>query len=312
MKKSIYKGLESIVFENDQIRAEFLPGYAAKMVSLQNKKTGKEFLFQSNSDTLKLPPYGAAFSDYDSSGFDEVFPSIDRCPYPDGTYAGTLIPDHGEVWAMQWELSDIADFGFKATVKSKTLPYILTRETIIKNNEVHFNYTVTNTSDKEDFKFIWALHCLLACGPQTRLLTPNNLTAVMTVEHSTQTLGPWGTIHNYPYAISVDNKRIDLSDTQPKEANNCEKFYFLEKNTQGWCGIVHEDSGDKLTYKYDAEQVPYLGVWKTQGGYRGDYNIALEPCTGIYDDLYVADKIKKVSKVAPKGSYSWYLSMIVK
>ncbi|ACC98166.1 Putative galactose mutarotase [Elusimicrobium minutum Pei191] len=311
MKKSIYKGLNSIVFENGNIRAEFLPDYAAKMVSLQNKKTDKEFLFQSDLPALKIPPYSAPFSEYDSSGFDEVFPSIDRCPYPSGSYAGVIIPDHGEVWAMSWEIGEITDNGFKASVKSKTLPYIFTRETIIKDNEITFNYTVTNTSDKEEFKFIWALHCLLACSPQTRLLTPEDLTKVMTVEHSTKTLGPWGTIHNYPYALSTDNKKIDLSATESKESNSCEKFYFLKQNTEGWCGVEHQDTGDKLVYKYDADKVPYLGVWKTQGGYRGDYNIALEPCTGVYDDLYVADKIKKLSKIPPHGEYSWQFKMVV-
>ena len=75
--------------------------------------------------------------------------------------------------------------------------------------------------------------------------------------------------------------------------------------------MEHTDNGDKIIYRYDADKVPYLGVWKTQGGYRGDYNIALEPCTGVYDDLYVANKIKKAAVIAPLGQYTWQFKMII-
>jgi len=309
MEKSTFKRLPSVILENDFLRTEFIPSYGCKMVSLFDKKTKREFLFQAAEKTLKIPPYGAAFSDYDSSGYDEVFPSIDRAPYPGKETI--IIPDHGEIWALPWTVKETEASGFTAEVKSPKLPYIFTRTVVLKNNQVNFLYTVTNTSKTESFKFLWALHCLLQCTPKTRLLTPPQLNKIMTVEHSTQTLGPWGSIHSYPTTKSVHGKKIDMSATQPPSARNCEKFYFTEKNKEGWCGIKHEDTGDTLLYRYDAVQVPYLGVWKTQGGYRGDYNIALEPCTGVYDDLYVANKIKKVSEVRPGGSYSWNLGFVV-
>lgn len=62
-------------------------------------------------------------------------------------------------------------------------------------------------------------------------------------------------------------------------------------------------------YHYPAEKIPYLGVWKTQGGYRGDYNLALEPCTGVYDHLSVAYAIRKVSFVEPKGVFTWWFQI---
>ena len=97
MPTNTYKGLRSYELENDVIKITFLPDYACKIASLVHKKTGREFLFQAKEETLRLPPYAAPFSQYDSSGFDEVFPSIDECPYPDGSFKGILIPDHGEV-----------------------------------------------------------------------------------------------------------------------------------------------------------------------------------------------------------------------
>ena len=133
----------------------------------------------------------------------------------------------------------------------------------------------------------------------------------MTVEHSTQTLGPWGTRHTYPLTTSVDGKQINLAATEPVSAHSCEKFYFTKPNKEGWCGIEHIDNGDTLTYRYDSEKIPYLAVWKTQGGYRGDYNIALEPCTGEWDDLYVAHKTRRVAVCEPHSTVEWDFDMIV-
>ena len=128
MTQTTYKGLAAVALENDSLRLTLLPGYAWKIASLVSKKTGREFLFQSAAEELRVPEYGAAFSEYDSSGFDEVFPSIDACPYPDGSWAGMPIPDHGEVWALPWEgICGPEDRAAKAFVKSQTLPYIFSK-----------------------------------------------------------------------------------------------------------------------------------------------------------------------------------------
>ena len=308
----MYKGLNAIVLENDALCVTFLPDYACKTAGLVSKKTGREFLFQSTRETLEIPPYAAPFSRYDSSGFDEVFPSIDACPYPYGKYAGTPVPDHGEVWALPWDCTpDTAHNALSACVKSPRLPYILSKHVSLRGNEIRFAYRVQNTSD-EPFYFIWTPHCLLACSPATRLLVPDNLREVISVEHGTQHLGPWGTRHTYPLTTDVNGKPFDLAATEPATAKNCEKFYFTSRNTAGWCGIRHTDSGEELLYRYDADKVPFLGVWKTHGGYRGDYNIALEPCTGIYDDLYLAYKIRRAAAVAPQGEYAWNFTILIR
>lgn len=311
MRESTYKGLRATVLENEFLQLIFLPDYAYKLISLIKKSTGREFLFQSSSDTLSVPPYGAKFSDYDSSGFDEVIPSIDACPYPDGKYKGVPIPDHGEVWAMPWtSRENAAENSIFSSVTSEKLPYRFDRLLTLSANEISILYTVTNLME-EPFEFIWTPHCLLNCSTHTRLLIPQNLTEVITVEHGSQTLGPWGTLHRYPVATAVDGRAIDLAQTRPVTDQNCEKFYFTAKNTAGWAGLEHADNGDKLIYRYDADKVPYLGVWKTQGGYRGDYNLAIEPCTGVYDDLYVAHKIRRAAVAEPERPYSWKFKMII-
>ena len=226
MTEAVYKGLSALVLENDILCLTFLPGYGFKLASLLSKKTGREWLFQSPENTLRIPEYGAPFSAYDSSGFDEVFPSIDACPYPDGPYKGLPVPDHGELWTLPWEgIASPDGKSVKAFTESKIFPYIFSRRTTLNNNEITFEYEVENTSC-EEFKFIWTPHCLLACSPATRIIVPENLTQVMTVEHSTQHLGVWGSRHSYPITTDIHGKTIDLAATEPASACNCEKFFL--------------------------------------------------------------------------------------
>ncbi len=309
--KGSYKGIESIIWETDEIRTEFLPSYGGKLASLISKKTNKEYLFQSKKEKLKIPKKGSNFSEYDSSGFDEVFPSIDTCPYPVGTHKGVLIGDHGDLWDRPWKVEEREDYLYME-IKGEKLPFVFCKKVKVDKNKVIIHYQVENTNE-EDFHFIWTPHALLNCSVNSVIEVPKYLDKVVNVEKSTQHLGKWGQIHDYPLTISKKNGNyINLGETEGVEAKNCQKFYFLSKvKNRDKISFVHKDIGEKISYIYDTEKIPYLGIWKTQGGYRGDYNIALEPCSGIYDDLYVAYKIGKSSVVKGKEKFTWDFNMII-
>ena len=307
MKKTVFKGINAIELENDYLKATFLPEYGSKLASLIDKVTNEELLFQSEADKLAVPSYGAKFSDFDSSGFDEVFPSIDPCIDPN---TEEKIPDHGEVWALPWEVEEVED-RLEFTVQSPKLPYRLIKSVQLKGNRLCFHYKLENLGPSS-FYFIWTPHALLNCSTDTKIIVEKHLTNIMTVEHSTEHLGEWGSTHSYPVTTSLKTKEaLDLSRVEPVTAQNCEKFYFTEKVLDGICGVINQKTGRYLKYFYPPEKIPYLGVWKTQGGYRGDYNIALEPCTGVYDNLYVATAIKKASSVEGYGNFDWWFHMEV-
>ncbi|GAB6098358.1 hypothetical protein JCM16358_02370 [Halanaerocella petrolearia] len=309
MRRSSYKGLNSVILENERLKVVFIPEYGGKMVSLYHKLTDREFLFQSENE-LEVPDYGADFSNYDSSGFDEVFPSIDASFYPDGSWQGTSIPDHGEVWTLPWKMK-INKEKINFSVYSPCFPYRLEKEISLEGPTLNINYKATNLS-REEFKFIWCAHALLNCNAKnTKIILPEGENKIINVEKGSEHLGDWGQLHSYPIIEKEDGTEIDMSKVEPKSANNCEKFYIPHKLKEGRCGVEYTDTQEQLIYEFPVDKVPYLGVWKTQGGYRGDYNIALEPCTGIYDDLYLADRIGKISIIPAQETYEWYLKIKV-
>lgn len=311
MKEGIYKGLKALILSTEKIEGIVLPEYGGKLASLKSLKTGREFLFQSDSSELKLPTYGAAFSDFDSSGFDEMFPSIDATFYPSGKLRGAVIPDHGEVWAMPWDTKPVNDATISLKVTGRCLPYQLSKKVIFDENTITIDYELFNMND-EPLAFIWAAHALLNCDQKkSKIITPSNLTRVMNVERKSQHLGQWGEVYDYPVAKDIYGEKVDLSRFEAAESGNCEKFYFTDNLTDGWCGVEYSDPKEKLIYEFPVNDVPYLGVWKTHGAYKGHYNFALEPCTGAYDDLYLAEKINRASHVAPGEIYTWFLKIRV-
>ncbi|MFD2923070.1 DUF5107 domain-containing protein [Halobacillus naozhouensis] len=302
---STFKGIESIILENEHIRCTILPSYGGKMASLFDKKANYEWLYQTEVEKMTVPAYGQDFSNFDSSGFDEMFPGIDEGPHP---HDFSRIPDHGEVWAMPWQVTE-RSYGLDLEVASPFFPYRLKKQVYLKADRVELNYQAFNLSS-QPFPFIWAAHSLLNMNRATTIRVPSDMNEVINVEQASGHLGQWGTIHRYPITQSKrTGDSIDLSKMEDEAANNIEKFYFTQMVSQGWCQAIQHDIRRTLTYTFPPDKVPYLGVWKTQGGYRGDYNFALEPCTGMYDDVYVANKINKVSKISPRGTYSWNLTI---
>ncbi|UOQ94843.1 DUF5107 domain-containing protein [Halobacillus shinanisalinarum] len=307
IKYGTFKGIDSIILENEHIRCTILPAYGGKMASLFDKKAGYEWLYQTEADKMTIPTYGQDFSKFDSSGFDEMFPGIDEGPHP---HDFLRIPDHGEVWAMPWQVTE-RSYGLDLEVSSPVFPYSLKKQVSLKEDRVELNYQAINLSN-QPFPFIWAAHSLLNMNQTTTIRVPSDLSEVINVEQASDHLGEWGTVHRYPVTQSRrTGDSIDLSKMEDEKANNIEKFYFTKRLSQGWCQAVQNNIGRTLTYTFPSDKVPYLGIWKTQGGYRSEYNFALEPCTGMYDDVYVANKINKVSKIPARGTYSWDLTMQV-
>lgn len=95
--ESSYRGWKSAVIENGNVRAELVPELGGKLVSLRDCRSGKEWLLDAGDRELRRPDYGSPFTEWDMSGWDECFPTIDAC-----RVAGIDLPDHGELWPLPW------------------------------------------------------------------------------------------------------------------------------------------------------------------------------------------------------------------
>lgn len=94
-----YRGFLSVIAESVDARIEIVPELGAKIVSIVYKPTGKEWLLDSGNRLLQQPEYGSTFVDWDMSGWDECFPTIESCMI--GIDRKIQLPDHGELWSLR-------------------------------------------------------------------------------------------------------------------------------------------------------------------------------------------------------------------
>jgi galactose mutarotase-like enzyme len=309
ISQSHFKGLESVVLENNCVRAEWIPSYGGKMVSLIAKSGGgHELLYQTPLTKLVCPSHGADFGLFDTSGFDECFPSIEECQVEveeDRAMTSMSIPDHGDVWSLPWKYHIAPDGSLMFSVTSALIPYQLTKKVTLEKNELIINYSVELTATVTAMPFLWTPHALFSYQPDTTIVIPKRLNSITSV-------CPVGRLqdvtkrYTYPKHTLTDGIDWDGSVFAVQDEGLCEKFYFdSQLNNGDWFGF--QDSRCRLMMNVDANVAPYLGIWKNQGAHNNTHNFALEPCSGIYDSAQKAQINGTVANVTSQLPSEWYL-----
>ena len=302
-----FKGLRAWALASDRLRVTILPDLGAKMASLVYLPTGRELLFQRDDwPELKLAPYGADFGDYDVSGFDDMFPTIDVFHYPDGSWEGTRLPDHGEVWALPWRIAVEGDT-LVAVVHGRRLPYRLEKRLrLVGDSAVRTDYRVDNLSG-EDLLVMWAAHPLCACNESTRIIMPPGVTRVVNTSGASQRFPRYGATAPWPTMTTRDGETYHLDRIGSASLGRSEKYWVDGPLPAGWAALHHADTNEALGFAWPEETVPYLGVWVTEGGYQGLYHVALEPGTAAMDRPDTGRQWGRGSAIPANGRLEWHL-----
>lgn len=303
--QSTYKNIKCLAMESEQLLVKIIIESGSKIQSIYDKRLKKEYLYQSQNKEFIRSSYDTNFGMSDTSGFDEVFPSIEECFYPLMPWKGTRIPDHGEVWALPWSHVVQGD-SLYLKVNGIRFPYKLEKKIeFLRDNCLRIIYKVINPSCF-DFYFSWAPHPLFNSDTDTEIIFPKSVKRVMSTCSMENKLGKFGEIHTWP-VTEVNGEAYDISKVYPKYQGKCEKYYAMGKMNEGWCAIHNTLSGSTVGMSYPVDKVPYLGVW--EGIMNGIYVTALEPCTGALDYLDTAIQWNQVSVVKAGSEYEWYLNL---
>lgn len=295
--------------ETGLLAVTVVPELGGKAVSLQNRKTGREWLWRSDKP-LGNGGYGTSFAAGDESGWDEMFPAINVGAYPQEPWQGRSIPDHGEVWSRAWE-HQAANSALICRIGGVQFPYILEKAyTFPAEDTLRVEYAVTNLSGAP-FSFLWAAHPLLQAREGMKLHVPADLTEIEVSYSAEGRLGSFGDKQPWPLAHGAAGEPVDLRTVEPNAGRFAEKYYFSGRLGAGFAGISDPATGEALTFRFPADRVPYLAVWANYGGFGGNYQIALEPATGRMDELAHAVGRGEVALVPARGVYRWHLDVIM-
>lgn len=289
------------VMDNGILRTVIRPEPGGKITSLYSLKKNEELLFQPPKNDYEMPHMGSGFEKYEASGFDDAFPNIDAEEF---LLEGRKISynDHGDIW------SSPMDMYLKEgciVVHTRTKDYSFVKSVRLENNRLIASYMIRNVSEA-DFPCFYTMHCLFKCTENMRIIFPDEVIKAENAIES-ERLGKAGSIHSFP----VTESGVDLSRVRSRKSGKYEKIYALGKVREGSCGIYYPDNDIKVRIDWDTKILPYLGFWVTEGGFRGDYNCALEPSSGYYDSVSKAYKNKSLWILKPGEEKSFEISISV-
>ncbi|MDO8685521.1 MAG: hypothetical protein Q7J78_02500 [Clostridiales bacterium] len=304
-----FKGQPSIVMKNNYLRLEVLPR-GGRIVSLIDKKSGREFLVQQKGDEYCAGTYGSNMVEYQPAGFDDMFPTINECFYEDYPWEGHKMPDHGEVWSLNWK-HEIKKDQLSLWVYGVRLPYLFIKTIrFSEENQVNISYKAENLSEF-DMYFLWAAHPMLKAEESLEILLPDDCSKAVCTLCFSGRLGEYGDIFDWPEWVDKSSVKHKVNKLRGLNTGNTEKYYFKDRLSQGWCKIKYPSDNTILTLAFPVEKVPYFGILVEEGGWADELYVIPEPCTAPFDRIDVSKLHSKSAAIPGNGLYEWYLGITV-
>ncbi|TAL07549.1 MAG: hypothetical protein EPO07_00035 [Verrucomicrobia bacterium] len=277
------QGFAVHVIDNDDVEVAVVPELGAKIISLKDLRTGREWMWHPPGG-LKLfrNPPGDDFSKSPLVGMDECLPTIAPC-----SWQGRALPDHGEAWRIPWKVDGRAwsNGVLKTSAVLRCSPFDIERTIELHENEIRLAYRLSNRSMTEEF-FLWAMHPLLRLRTGDRLELPVSTRALLNG------------------AAWVD----DMDSAVPD--GDCAKV-FAAPLREGFAAIYNAETGDRLGFEWNPAENNTLGLWLTRGGWHGHEHFALEPMNADADALTLAVERERCGMVVASGSTTWQVCLRV-
>ena len=138
----IFKKCHCIKLENDVLKVIIIPSMGGKVACIYRKDKDFELLYQNNETVYKRAKIYDDFSEYDVSGFDDAFPTIDESRV---IIAGkeVLYPDHGEIWSANFDYK-IKREKVELLYESKTFSYKYKKTFSLLGDNITVKYEILN------------------------------------------------------------------------------------------------------------------------------------------------------------------------
>jgi len=310
VSKTSWHEIAAWALESDHHRTVMVPEMGAKIVSLVDKRDGFEWIVGPGTRPVRKVAYGAWWHEQDMAGWDEMFPTIIGCSYPGpGPLNGIQLPDHGEAWSMPWAVDPASETEVVLTLTGKALPYRLTRAVSFDAADaLRFDYTLANLST-DQMPYIWAAHPQLVAGLDGEVLFPAAVDEVINTIPESWGWGPPETRFAWPEATSLDGRSVRLDRVGPPSLRQGRKLFAMPQVRPSWAAVLRRSSRHWLRFEWNADEVPYLGLWVDEGALNHESVVAPEPTTGWYDDLALAWQKGRVVTVEGGGIQHWSLTV---
>jgi hypothetical protein len=294
--------MQSYRLANRFLSIEVIPELGAKVVSMRNLVTNREWMWRPHPDVKLFRNQSTdSFDASTLTGADECVPTIAPC-----RFHGRQLPDHGEVWSAPWAVDSatLSAQQIETTIRLPLSPLELRRNVSLKENEILFDYLLTNLSSKSE-SFLWAFHPLMSLENGDCIDLPPQIRSVK-VGAVKGFAGDAGDRWDWPApAPGVRLDRIDFGSAAPAYAKIFAEF---PPDTEGFAGIRR--GRERLLFRFDTAQIPAVGLWFSRGGWHGHTHMAIEPANAATDLLCEVAATSR-SVAGPFGTVRWQFSIVL-
>ncbi len=245
----------------------------------------------------------------DASGWDECLPSVGACTV--STEAGTAhVPDHGDVWRVEWKEQGIEPLSLRAECFSLPLVFerTLTLAEVKGGWRLDVGYRLTNKGPLPT-PWSWAAHPLYVAEAGDRIVLPDSIHSLRLEGSGGKRLGNNGDTVSWPIAKLAGGGETDLRIAQAPETGIGDKLFAgpLAKD-ENWCALERPSAGIRIRVSFDTVENPYLGLWICYGGWPDRPGpkqtcVAMEPSTAPVDSLAQTGPWSRV--LGAGESFSW-------
>jgi len=292
-------GFSVQVLQNATAAIQIIPALGAKISSLVNLQTGREWMWSPPEPKLFANKTGDSFPDGTKIGADECFPTIAACEW-----RGRSLPDHGEVWTEAWEVA-VEEGRVKTSISCPISPFRLERTASLSGGCLTLDYAATNLSS-EPQECLWAIHPLLTIEPDDVLHLPAESYRVdASIDCGLGDRGAAGTWPSPREGMHLD--RLDFGSNDPAAVK-----IFTDSLKEGVITVRNRNTGDQLIFRFDPSVLNTVGIWINRGGWAGYHHLAVEPTNGAPDRLDIAAQDwRRCWTLAPKETRRWSVSLEV-
>jgi galactose mutarotase-like enzyme len=310
------EGFERVRASNGLISLALIPELGGKISSLSDLRSGREWLWRHPRMAYARVAADASYVlEADTGGWDECFPTVAPCAYPQPPWTGVAVPDHGELWSQAVQLTtavEVDQVSFTSHWQGRQLPYRFERRLTLFADRpaLRCHYTVQNLAT-EPLAWIWCAHPLIAIEPGMRIRTPAE--ARFNVWAATPAdLVPASSGLPFPPPAMHKGSPLDFGNLPPAPGAAI-KLWSDPLQTEGWAAVEATDGALRMTW--DVTLLPQLALWINLGTWAVDggepyYNLGLEPCIGAQDSLAEAVTRAQQYALLPAGATrSWWLEV---
>jgi hypothetical protein len=275
------QGFEVYLLKNEWLQLAVVPELGAKIISLKNLRTGREWLWHPPGElNLFRNRFGDDFSQSPLTGMDECLPTIAPCQW-----RGRALPDHGEVWSQPWQTNGEMWTGgiLKTSIRLQTSPLECQRTIELRENEICLSYRLNNLNAAPE-SYLWAMHPLLKLQAGDELEIPPATRALLNGS-------AW----------------VDAIASAIPENNRAK--VFAAPLCEGLAAVHNKITGERLEFSWNPAENSALGLWLSQGGWHGHHHFAIEPTNADHDDLLIAAKQNRCGMVPASGHVTWEIRL---